>query len=171
MIHSSPAYWEYDRITPLLNFLYAGPANSQLFQYQLCADPHAVSPIDPTTCSTGPVGSTDVNGNPLKFTYGVTPAISAASASDSDAVVWAIKNDGTPESTTPGILYAFDALTMKELYGSDLCVADSIAPATKFSIPTVANGYVYIGAQELSGGTNNETGTFYIFGSPRKAGC
>lgn len=53
---------------------------------------------------------------------------------------------------------------MTTLYASSNCpTRDGIAPATKFSVPTVANGYVYVGAEELSGGTNNGTGTFYIF--------
>jgi hypothetical protein len=58
-----------------------------------------------------------------------------------------------------------------KLYSSsnNTCSSDAIAPATKFSVPTVANGYVYVGAQALTGSppTNPGTGTFYIFGPNR----
>jgi hypothetical protein len=58
---------------------------------------------------------------------------------------------------------------MRELYNSNRCTVnkipvDQIAPATKFSVPTVANGYVYVGTQGLQNGINNGSGNFYIFG-------
>jgi len=111
------------------------------------------------------VGSVDTQGKAINFTYGTTPVVTA-NGQATDAVVWAIlkPDGGTSEGTMPGIFYAFDALSMQELYDSNMCTGDAIAPATKFSVPTVANGYVYIGGQELQNGVNNGTGTFYIFG-------
>jgi hypothetical protein len=111
--------------------------------------------------------------------------------------VWAIWADGSvvPNSSsltyknqpfppaTNGRLYAFDAASatdpnMPKLYSSNDCtvggqLVDQINPAAKYSVPTVANGYVYLGTQ---GPLLNSTqcsdpsascfnnGTFYIFG-------
>jgi hypothetical protein len=115
---------------------------------------------------------------PPNFGWGSTPSVSAsAPETASDAVVWAIsKPDGSaPEGTTRDVLYAFDAMSMQELYDSGQCPADQIAPATKFSVPTVANSFVYIGAQEIhldntQHEVNTGLGTFYIFG-PTTRSC
>jgi len=75
-----------------------------------------------------------------------------------------------PEGTAPGVLYAFDTITMQELYDTTMCAADAINPVTKFSVQTVANGYVYVGTESANtNGGNTGLGTFYIFG-PRQ-GC
>lgn len=119
----------------------------------------------------------DGNGHAVKFPWGVTPTISASGAeSVPDAIVWALsvgdtQNPSNPLSQVPGILYAFDAMTMQELYSSNTCAngADAINPATKFSIPTVANGYVYVGTESDNVNTIGK-GTFYVFG-PGRTGC
>ncbi|HXM21587.1 MAG TPA: hypothetical protein VN948_10030, partial [Terriglobales bacterium] len=174
VIHNSPAYWEYDLVVPNVNYIYAGPANAQLTQYPLCVDTRATGPIDLITCPRASIGSADSLGHPILFSYGVTPSVSANGAGAPDAIVWAISkpDQGMSEGTTPGIFYAFDATTMRELYGSDVCPGDAIAPATKYSVPTVANGFAYVGAQEihLDGGgheVNTGLGKFYIFGAGR----
>lgn len=72
------------------------------------------------------------------------------------------------EGTGVGTLYAFNAQTMHHIYDSHECTsgADNMYSATQFSVPTIANGYVSVGAQ-----SNNNTGsgtlgqgTFYVFG-------
>ena len=71
-----------------------------------------------------------------------------------------------------GILYAFDALSLTQLYSSSTCQtgADLINQATKFSVPTVANGYVYVGTQ--SNNTKSPgMGTFYVFGPLVRSSC
>jgi hypothetical protein len=81
---------------------------------------------------------------------------------------------GPPPTT--GILYAFDAgatgTSMTQLYSSNnTCTADEMAPGTKFSVPTVANGYVYVGGQSPNTTQSNTgLGTVYIFGLGR-TGC
>jgi hypothetical protein len=111
-------------------------------------------------------GTTTIN-----FGWGATPAVSANGTGATDAIVWAIsKPDGDiSEGTMPGILYAIDAVSMQQLYSSSTCALDQIAPATKFSVPTVANGYVYLGTQQTSSCPgpacyNTGRGNFYIFG-------
>lgn len=83
-----------------------------------------------------------------------------------------------------GTLYAFDAVNMTKLYSSNDCTSnlDQINPATKFSVPTVANGNVYVATQgplcyDSNGpddGANTTQAcynkrTFYIFGTPTRS--
>jgi hypothetical protein len=87
--------------------------------------------------------------------------------------VWAISkpDDDASEGTVSGVLYAIDAVSMTQLYSStSTCTNDAINPATKFSVPTVANGYVYVGA-EWDNINIVGKGTFYIFGPNRPPNC
>jgi hypothetical protein len=174
-IHGGEAFWQFGSAPPFTNYLFAAAGEAQLTRYLLCADSRAQTPVDMNVCPTRLFGSVDALGHRVNFPYGVTPSVSA-NGQAMDAIVWAIKKpDGhVAQGTAPGILYAFDAVTMTELYDSNQCAPnkvkiDRIAPATKFSVPTVANGYVYVGTQGLQNGVNNGSGNFYIFGavSPR----
>jgi hypothetical protein len=178
VIHNSPAFWEDDVHTqPSTNYVYlagSAPLRGHLVQYELCPNP-----TSGVICGT-PLNATDPTGtNPILFSYGTTPSISASQPETAgDAIVWAInKTDANcpqsnltcPPNTHPisvGVFYAFDALSMKQLYASSTCPnRDSVNQATKFSVPTVANSYVYLGTQ--SANTNQQNtgqGTFYIFG-------
>jgi hypothetical protein len=75
--------------------------------------------------------------------------ISASSNGTVGGIIWALQGDGfTP--THPAILYAFDAADLsKELYDSTQApgMRDSAGPVTKFLVPTVADGHVYVGTQ------------------------
>ncbi len=173
-IHTSAAYWDSDSTDPALSYMYVAAIGGQLTQYTLCGEAAATAPIDYTNCPGAPIGSTNGNG-PVYFSFGTTPAVSASGPAASDALVWAIdKTDGNlAQGTENGILHAFDALSMKELYSSNTCTGDAIYPATKRSVPTVANGYVYVGAQQTSGCpgpncVNTGGGSFYIFGLNRQ---
>ena len=183
-IHTSPAYWEYDEVLPELNYLFVTTQQinsnfpAPLTRYPLCASTNAATPIDTVHCSGGPVSAVDPSGTTINFGWGATPAVSANGTGATDAIVWAISkpDKDNPEGTTPGILYAIDPVSMQQLYSSATCSLDQIAPATKFSVPTVANGYVYIGTQQTADcpGTlcqNTGAGTFYIFGPNRNPTC
>ena len=176
LIHNSLAYWENDYTShPAENYIYSAPLGGQLTQYQLCSQSTDTQPI----CSrTVPKAAVDTNGNAISFPWGLTPTISASSPETaSDAIVWALSvedpNEANPESTVPGTLFAFDALTMQQLYassgtGSPCPTKDVINPATKNSLPTVANGYVYVGTESSNTPQQNAGyGTFYIFGPGR----
>jgi len=174
-IQGGLAYWEYDHVTPTLNYLFAEQYGKQLFRYPLCNDPRASYPIDPA-CSSAPLGST-AGGQPVNFPTGGTPTVSADSVGATDALVWAIggqvqdqNNNGNGPPTSPGVLYAFDATTMQQKYSStNTCTSDAINPSTKFSVPTVANGYVYLGTESDNVNIVGQ-GTFYIFG-PSSTAC
>ena len=163
-IHTGLAFWE----SPSTNYVYAaGFPGGPLVQYALCNPPSTPNVVCGALKASDPV-------NPPNFNYGATPAVSAsAPETATDAVVWAInKADGNvPKGTTPGVLFAIDAVSMEELYDSNKCkvnmvAVDQIAPATKFSVPTVANTFVYVGSQALdANGQNQGLGTLYIFGA------
>jgi len=171
VIHTNPGFWETGGGT---NYLYISSqqnsnftTSGELVQFTLC--PTGL-PINSTGsgCTTSSVAATDSTGTAVVFPFGTTPTISAKSSSESDAILWAIKADGSVYGgTTVGVLYAFKAVEMTYLYSSDVCSGDAMLyPATKFSIPTVANGYVYVGGQGYNSAQSSyNAGTLYIFGT------
>ena len=80
---------------------------------------------------------------------GATPVIS--SNGTNDAILWLIDTSGaftTPNS--PAILRAYDPNNLStEIYSSpaDATSPNAAGPAVKFTVPTVANGKVYVGTQ------------------------
>ena len=61
--------------------------------------------------------------------------------------LWAIDSSAWSSGGT-AILHAFDATNLNtELYDSNQFSADNPGPAVKFTVPTVANGSVYMGTQ------------------------
>jgi hypothetical protein len=79
---------------------------------------------------------------------GATPSISANGAQD--GIVWIIANlGGHPVNNPPAVLLAYDANDVShELYNSkQIGSRDQAGPAVKFTVPTVAQGKVYVGTQ------------------------
>jgi hypothetical protein len=75
--------------------------------------------------------------------------LAISSNGDTAGIVWALQGDGfTP--THPAVLYAYDASDLtKELYDSAQApgMRDVAGLSSKFMVPTVANGHVYVGTQ------------------------
>ena len=78
---------------------------------------------------------------------GATPSIS--SNGTSNAIVWVIGTPGRVQGGGPAVLRAYDADDVSvELYASDKAGArDAAGPGVKFSVPTIADGRVFVGTQ------------------------
>ena len=74
-------------------------------------------------------------------------SISAADVHLESGIVWASlpKQGNANHNIVPGMLRAFDASTLRELWNSGMCpVRDEVGDFAKFSPPTIANGKVYL---------------------------
>jgi hypothetical protein len=99
--------------------------------------------------STGLFGTSPLQSSPGTFFFpGSTPSISALGSS-TNGIVWALDNNKycTPQSTGcgPTVLHAYDATNVStELWNSTQGSGNSAGNAVKFTVPTVANGKVYV---------------------------
>jgi chitodextrinase len=100
---------------------------------------------------------------------GASPTISAAGTSN--GVAWAIDSHPycTQQSSScgPAVLYAMDAANLTtELWNSSTVAADSAGNAVKFTVPTVANGKVYVGTRgnDIGTGTASVLGELEVYG-------
>lgn len=99
--------------------------------------------------TSSPLQGKDAQGNvivPAGGSPGGILSISANGSKSGTGILWANANfDGDANQTTVhGILHAFDATTMKELWNSKMNAYDDYGYFAKFCPPTVANGKVYM---------------------------
>jgi hypothetical protein len=127
-IMSTPLFWN--------NAVYVAPGNGKLMSFPISAGILASSPSAVQSPETlGPQGA--------------TPVVSANGTNN--AIVWLIDSSGalaTPNM--PAVLRAFDPNNLSnEIYNSAMAAAsrDTAGLAVKFTVPTVANGKVYVGTQ------------------------
>jgi uncharacterized repeat protein (TIGR03806 family) len=124
-------------ITPSFfnNTLYIIDMNSRIGAYKIAN----------ASFNTNPVETLDIYDNK----GGATVSISADGTNN--AIAWVIYNAGGQSPSTPCILRAYNATNLtQELYTSDqIASRDSAGDAVKFTVPTIANGKVYVGAQYL----------------------
>jgi hypothetical protein len=89
------------------------------------------------------------------------PTLAISANGTSNGIVWALENllYCTAQSTGCGsaILHAYDATNLAtEFWNSSENAADTAGNAVKFTVPTVANGKVYVGTR---GNDNGSGGT------------
>lgn len=123
------------------NFLYIAASSTPLQQF-------------PFNLTTGQFGSPAHSSSHSFGGKGATPSVSASGAS-TDGIVWAIDSGafGTPCCANgPAVLHAYDAANVgTELWNSSQGTGNAAGNAVKFTVPTVANGKVYVGTRtELS---------------------
>lgn len=130
-IFATPAFWN--------NTLYiagrSGPVNA-----------YALNP------TTGLFNTTPVSHSPEIFNgRGATPSVSANG--NSHSIVWAVDTSqyggSSQYGTGPAVLHAYDATNLgRELWNSTQAAGnrDQAGNAVKFTVPTIANGKVYIGS-------------------------
>jgi hypothetical protein len=99
------------------------------------------------TINHGHIETTPASETATSFSgFGTTPSISANGLDN--AIAWSIQSDAAVQGG-PAILHAYNATNLAvELYNSSqLPARDNPGNAVKMTLPTVANGKVFVGAQ------------------------
>jgi len=157
--YTTPAYWN--------SALFYTAMFSPIIKYQ-------VSLSTPPTCNPWPVCQTHTASSSVVFQYGPSLSISSSGTTTGTAIVWAVLGNGWPRkpapTPAPALLYAYDAEhvtnphTIPELWDSTKCpTRDQAGNATKFVVPTIANGFVYLGTMDPTD-TTNTRGELDVFG-------
>jgi hypothetical protein len=125
--------------------------NNNLYIASLNA-PMLAFPLDTATPSFGsPVTSSHKYG-----AGGSTPSVSAAGTAN--GILWGLDATNYCTTNSPGcgqaVLYAYDASNaLAPLWNSAANTADNAGNAIKFTVPTVANGKVYVGTRGSNAGS------------------
>jgi hypothetical protein len=122
-IYSTPLFWQNTL------FVVANLAPVCAFRFSTVNDQFQTSPSSESGQS---------------FAYpGATPALSAAETKN--AILWVI------DPATPGVLHAYDPSNLKTEFWNSSQAAnnrDQAGAGVKFTVPTIANGKVYIGTKK-----------------------
>ena len=145
-IFSTPALWN--------NNLYVAGVSSPLSSFQL----------NPSTAQFSAGSTTNSPSGGFHFP-GSTPSVSASGTTN--GIVWALDTSQycTPQSSGcgPAVLHAYDATNLQnELWNSAGVSADAAGYAVKFTVPTIANGKVYVGTR--GNDTGSSSGQATVFG-------
>jgi outer membrane protein assembly factor BamB len=130
-IHGAPVYWQ----GPTDAYIYVWPEETYLKAFRRTGDT-----IDPTPAAQSTMMAP--NGMP-----GGILSISANGSNAGSAIVWATLplRGNAIHMTVPGIVRAFDATDLRELWNSEMkAERDSVGSFAKFSPATVVNGKVYM---------------------------
>jgi hypothetical protein len=103
------------------------------------------------------------NVSPETFVeFGPTASVSST-PNNSNGIVWIIDAGqyctGQSPGCGPAVLHAYDATNLSnELWNSAMSTGDAAGNAVKFTVPTIANGKVYVGTRgNNAGGADNST--------------
>jgi hypothetical protein len=137
VIFSAPVLWN--------NYLYIAGAGGPLKAFRL----------DPSTTRLSLVGTSKAPASGFSYP-GSTPSVS--SQATSNGIVWILDNGRycTPASPGcgPSVLHAYEAINVaRELWNSSQLSTDTAGYAVKFSVPTIANGRVYVGTRGRNKGS------------------
>ena len=141
-IFATGAFWNS-------NFYLAG-SGGQLHAFSLSSTTAKLNILATSTSSTS-------FGSP-----GATPSVSSTPA-NTNGIVWALDNGqycaGSYLGCGPAVLHAYDASNLNtELWNSTQGSGNSAGNAVKFTVPTVANGKVYVGTRGNNrGGADSST--------------
>jgi hypothetical protein len=145
-IFATAAFWN--------NRLFLAPVSTPMLAYTFNPSSRQLS-----------TSATSQSSNTFNFP-GATASVSASGAS-TNGIVWAIDSQSYctkgSGSCGPAVLHAYLASDLAtELWNSSQTGADKAGNAVKFTVPTIANGKVYVGTRG-----NNTGGTF---GSTSRSG-
>jgi hypothetical protein len=149
---STPAFW--NNTLYYFGAQYGGQQAGQAFAFNGATGLFAIAPTAQTTSTFGFPGS--------------SPSISATPTA-TNGILWALDSGakGTTNGATtqagPAILHAYDATNIAtELWSSSQASGgrDQAGNAVKFTVPTVANGKVYVGSR----GNDDTVGGGSVFG-------
>jgi hypothetical protein len=148
-IFSTAAFWK--------NTLYIAPVGGHLQAFS----------FNTTTNLFNTSGASSTNAT---FGFpGATPSVSANATNN--GVVWAIDASQYCTPQSPGcshaVLHAFDGTNLSnELWNSSQVAADAAGFAVKFTVPTIANGKVYVGTRgnDSGNGTSSTLGELDVYG-------
>jgi len=144
-IFATPVFWQ--------NTLYVAGVSGALKQFAF-------------NVNTGQFGGAPASQSATTYGFpGATPSLSANGISN--AIIWTLDNSQycTPQSPGCGatVLHAYDATNLAtELWNSSQAAGnrDKAGNAVKFTVPTVANGRVYVGTRgNNTGGTDASSST------------
>jgi hypothetical protein len=124
--------------------------------FYLSGDAGPLNAFALTPSAAQPLSMNPVKSSPQRFGEGSgSPSISAAA--NANGIAWVLDNASYCTQSAPGcgaaVLYAYDATNVSTLLWSSAAAAagaDQAGNAVKFTVPTIANGKVYVGTR----GTN-----------------
>lgn len=119
--------------------LFYGPVGSPILAFKF-KDAKLSGPVAQTAKSFGYPGATLI----------------ASSNNGANSILWAVEN------SNPGVLHAYSATTLAELYNTSQAAngRDNFGAANKYATPTVANGKVYVP-------TTTGVGVFGLLSAPK----
>jgi hypothetical protein len=157
-IVGSPIFWS----RPSGSMMYIWPGMVPLKQFAFDATAGKFTPAS----APAPVFQSAVN--PTQDVQGGNLSLSANGTTSGTGIVWAthsLSSAGGGGGAVPGALYAFNADNVSsELWDSNMVAGDALASYAKYTVPTVANGKIYVST--FSG----EVDVYGLFGSSADGG-